>query len=75
MAQLSWVVIEGPTRNPAQRGLLVEAKCWVVEKTLARRDRYRRILKDYERTVEHFAAFELMTNVQAVLLAIPNEWL
>jgi len=67
MQELDSVSFECPVRDPCQRGFVVEAKRWVVERTFAWWNWYRRIFKDYERTVENSAGFVLMANIQMVL--------
>ncbi|MBB4077979.1 transposase [Lewinella aquimaris] len=63
---------ECPVRDPAQRGFVVEAQLWVVERTFGWSNRYRRIIKDYERTEENSTGFVLLANMQLVLLSIAN---
>ena len=43
--------LEIVTREPEQKGFQVQPKRWVVERTFAWLGRYRRLSKDYERTV------------------------
>ena len=64
------VIFECPVRDPKRRGFVVEAKRWVVERTFAWSNWYRRIIKDYELTVENSAAFVLMANMHMVLSSI-----
>ena len=51
-----WIlqVVSGPK---GQKGFLVHAKRWIVERTFGWLNRWRRLSKDYERTVESSKAF------------------
>ena len=58
---------ETPKRKEGQQGFVVEAKRWVVERSLAWLNFYRRVVKDYERTVESSCLFLLLANVSMIL--------
>lgn len=68
--ELDWVIFECPSRPPGSKGFVVEAKRWVVERTFAWLNFFRRVIKDYERTVENSAGFLLAANIQMVLSSI-----
>ncbi len=68
--ELDSVVFECPCRPKEVKGFVVEAKCWVVERSFAWMNFYRRIIKDLERTVENLAGFILLANIQMVLSSI-----
>ncbi|THH34345.1 transposase, partial [Neolewinella litorea] len=70
MSQLDRVVFECPSRPPDQRGFVVEAKRWVVERSFAWMNFFRRIIKDYERTIENSVGFILMANIQMVISSL-----
>ena len=68
-ADLIEVVDEGvrfecPARLEGRKGFVVEAKRWVVERSFAWFNWYRRITKDHERTVRNSAAMILFANIQ-----------
>ena len=64
------VNLECSQRDPAQRGFVVQPRRWVVERTFAWWNYFRRIVKDYERTVENSAGFVFMANIQMVLASL-----
>jgi transposase len=70
MRELDSVEFECPCRPKEVKGFVVEAKCWVVERSFAWMNFYRRITKDLERTVENSAGFILLANIQMVLSSI-----
>jgi transposase len=70
MAEVDTVVFECPKRAEGTKGFVVEAKRWVVERTFAWFNFYRRITKDHERTVESSESFILMANIQMNLLSL-----
>ena len=71
LAQLDQQVsLECSQRDPALRGFVVQPRRWVVERTFAWWNYYRRIVRDYERTVENSAGFVFMANIQMVLSSL-----
>ncbi|MGB3546178.1 MAG: transposase [Saprospiraceae bacterium] len=64
------VVFQCPSRLEGVKCFVVEAKRWVVERTFAWFNFYRRITKNHERTVENSASWILVANIQMVLLSI-----
>ncbi|TXF89267.1 IS5 family transposase [Neolewinella aurantiaca] len=73
MNQLDTVVFECPSRPEGSKGFVVEAKRWVVERSFAWMNFYRRITKDLEQTIENSASFILMANIQMVLSSIQKK--
>ncbi|TXF81184.1 transposase, partial [Neolewinella aurantiaca] len=67
-------VFECPSRPEGSKGFVVEAKRWVVERSFAWMNFYRRITKDLERTIENSASFILMANIQMVLSSIQRNF-
>ena len=61
---------EVPQRPEGTKGFVVEAKRWVVERTFAWLNFYRRTVIDYERDVESSKTFLLLANISMVLSAI-----
>lgn len=70
MQRLDRVAFECSLRDPGRRGFVVEPRRWVVERTFAWWNWYRRLIKDYERTIENSASFVLMANIQMVLSSL-----
>ena len=68
--RLDRVAFECPSRPQGSKGFVVEAKRWVVERTFAWLNFFRRVIKDYERTVENSVGFLLAANIQMVLSSI-----
>jgi len=68
--KLDRVIFECPSRPQGSKGFVVEAKRWVVERTFAWLNFFRRVIKDYERTVENSVGFLLIANIQMVLSSI-----
>jgi transposase len=54
-------------RPENRKGFVVEKQRWIVERTFAWLNFYRRVTKDYERTVINSAGFILAANIQMVL--------
>lgn len=67
------VIFECPSRIEGTKGFVVEAKRWVVERTFAWFNFYRRITKDHERTVRNSATWIIVANIQMVISSLcPN---
>lgn len=64
------VLFECPSRLEGTKGFVVEAKRWVVERTFAWFNFYRRITKDHERTVQNSASWIIVANIQMVISSI-----
>lgn len=73
MQELDTVEFECPSRAEGSKGFVVEAKRWVVERSFAWMNFYRRITKDLERTVENSASFILLANIQMVISSIERK--
>lgn len=54
---------EVPERPQDTKGFVVEAKRWVVERSFAWLNFFRRVVKDYERTTESAQTFVLIANI------------
>ncbi len=61
---------EVPANDSNNKGFVVEAKRWVVERSFAWFNFYRRITVDRERTVQSSAAFILLANISMAMQAI-----
>ena len=61
---------EVPDREDGTKGFVVEAKRWVVERSFAWLNFFRRCTKDYERTPESAALFVVLANLSMVLSSI-----
>ena len=61
---------EVPQRPKNKKGFVVEAKRWVVERTFAWLNFFRRVVKDYERTIESAQTFLLLANISMCLWRI-----
>ena len=61
---------EVPLREEGQSGFMVEAKRWVVERTFAWLNFFRRTVIDYERTTESAQSFLLLANISMVISQI-----
>ena len=61
---------EVPQRPENTKGFVVEAKRWVVERTFAWLNFFRRVVKDYERTIESSQTFLLLANISMCLWRI-----
>ena len=64
------LAFEVPSRAEAAVGFVVEAKRWVVERSFAWLNFYRRVVIDYEHTVRNSAAFLLLSNISMTIQAI-----
>lgn len=58
---------ETPQREHRSRGFVVQVKRWVVERSFAWWNFFRRLVKDYERTTESSEMFVYMANIEIVL--------
>ena len=65
-AQLG-IIFEVPQRPKTTKGFVVEAKRWVVERTIAWFNFFRRIQIDYEHTIESSVGFMYLANLSMVL--------
>ena len=61
---------EVPQRAEKQVGFVVEKKRWVVERSFAWMNFYRRVAMDWEHTVQSSAAFILLANISMVIAKI-----
>ena len=61
------IEFEVPHRPEGTKGFVVEAKRWVVERTIAWFNYFRRIQIDYEHTVESSVAFIYLANSTMIL--------
>jgi len=61
---------EIPQRPDNTKGFVVEAKRWVVERTFAWLNFFRRVAKDYERTTESAQTFLILANISICLWRI-----
>ena len=73
--QKKGIIFEVPQRAEGQKGFVVEAKRWVVERTFAWLNRpatrfFRRTVIDYERTVENAQSFLTLANISMVISRI-----
>lgn len=63
---------EVPAREDGQKGFVVEAKRWVVERTFAWLNFFRRTVMDYEHTTESTQSFLLLANISMVIRQIDS---
>lgn len=61
------IKFEVPKRSKDQKGFVVEAKRWVVERTFAWLNFYRRVVMDYEKTPRSAKNFLYLANISMVL--------
>lgn len=61
------IKFEVPKRAKEQKGFVVEAKRWVVERTFAWLNFYRRVIIDYEKTPRSAKNFLYLANISMVL--------
>jgi transposase len=61
---------EVPERPKGTKGLVVEAKRWVVERTFAWLNFFRRVVIDYEKTPESAALFLILANISMTISKI-----
>ncbi len=68
------IVLEIVEKSPDQKGFVVLPRRWVVERTLAWLNRYRRLSKDYECRVEYSEAWVYISSISRMLRKLhPNE--
>lgn len=61
---------ETPTRPEGSKGFVVEAKRWIVERTFAWMNFFRRLVVDYERTTKSAETFVYLANISMCLWRI-----
>lgn len=61
---------EVPKREDGTKGFVVEAKRWVVERTIAWLNFFRRVVVDYEHTTRSSVSFILLANISMVIWRI-----
>lgn len=61
------IQFEVPVRPEGTKGFVVEAKRWVVERTIAWLNFFRRVVMDYEHTIRNSVAFLYLANISMVL--------
>ena len=61
---------EIPNRAEGQKGFVIEAKRWVVERTFAWLNYFRRTVMDHERTPRSAQSFLLLANISMVIWRI-----
>ncbi len=71
-AQEKGLVFEKASRPESVRGFVPVAKRWVVERTIAWSNFFRRIVKDYEYTVQSSATWLILANMTIMLQRIPQ---
>ena len=67
MVEENQIIFETPKREEGQIGFVVEAKRWVVERTFAWLNFFRRTTIDYEHTPESAQSFVLIANISMCL--------
>jgi transposase len=67
------IKFEIPDRPENTKGFVVEAKRWVVERTFAWLNFYRRLTVDHEKTVESSMTFILLANISMIIPLITLE--
>jgi transposase len=66
------IKFEIPDRPENTKGFVVEAKRWVVERTFAWFNFFRRLIVDHEKTVESAETFMLLANISMIIPIIDN---
>lgn len=61
------LAFEVPKREDGVKGFAVEAKRWVVERTFAWLNFFRRVVVDYEHTIRNSASFLFLANISMVI--------
>ena len=67
--QMGWI-FEVPNREEEVKGFVVEVKRWVVERTFAWLNFFRRVVVDYEHTTRNSASFLLLANISMIIWRI-----
>jgi transposase len=70
-AQEKGFVFEKASRAESAKGFVPVAKRWVVERTIAWTNFFRRIVKDYEYTVQSSATWLILANLTIMLQRLP----
>jgi transposase len=65
---------EKASRPESARGFVPVAKRWVVERSIAWTNHFRRIVKDYEHTVSSSASWLYLANSQIMLQRIEDHY-
>ncbi|MBO9616839.1 MAG: IS5 family transposase [Dyadobacter sp.] len=60
------------TRPESSRGFVPVAKRWVVERTIAWTNYFRRVVKDYEYTISSSVSWLYLANIQLMLQRVPK---
>jgi transposase len=68
--EMTGLVFETPVRAKGTKGFAVEAKRWVVERTFAWLNFFRRVVMDYEHTTQNAVSFLLLANLTMVIRKI-----
>ena len=71
-AQEQGIVFERASRPESTKGFVPIAKRWVVERTIAWTNFFRRIVKDYEYTVQSSVAWLILANMTVMLQRITH---
>ena len=64
------VIFENPQRKDGTKGFVVGAKRWVVERTFAWLNFFRRVVVDVEHTIQSSVSFLLLANISMVIWRI-----
>ena len=67
------MIFECASRPPTEKGFVPIAKRWVVERTIAWSNFFRRIVKDYEYSVQSSVAWLLLANINVVMRRLFKE--
>ncbi len=67
------LTFEVPERPEGTKGFVVEAKRWVVERTFAWLNHFRRVVMDYEHTTESSQSFLYLANISMVIWRLDCE--
>lgn len=64
------IKFEVPNRQDGQKGFVVEAKRWIVERTFAWLNYFRRVVVDYEHTTDSARSFLVLANISMTIWRI-----
>lgn len=64
------LIFEVPNREEGTKGFVVEAKRWVVERTFAWLNFFRRVVVDYEHTPRNSVSFLFLANISMIIWRI-----